>query len=112
MRKNPLFTGALGTYNGCILRESFRIPQGVRPFERVLQSPPHAEQCFAARRQQPQRSARDAKEQLRLVQADVDYGNKLGVKAGCISGLKKSVYNSTDFGAVVMSSKATAGNVS
>jgi hypothetical protein len=36
----------------------------------------------------------------------------LGVKAGCISGLKKSYYNSADFATVVMSSKATAGNVS
>jgi N4-gp56 family major capsid protein len=37
-----------------------------------------------------------------------DYGNQLGVEAGCIGGLKKSVYNSTDFGTVVMSSYAAA----
>src|SRR5262252_8324513 len=27
--QNPLFTGALGTYNGCILHESYRVTQGV-----------------------------------------------------------------------------------
>jgi hypothetical protein len=37
-----------------------------------------------------------------------DYGNKLGVKAGCISGLKKTVYNSADFATVVMSTRAAA----
>jgi hypothetical protein len=41
-----------------------------------------------------------------------DYGNKLGVKSGCIAGLKKSTYTESgsnhDFGVVVMSSKAVA----
>jgi N4-gp56 family major capsid protein len=26
--KNPLYTGALGEYNGCIMHEAFRVPQG------------------------------------------------------------------------------------
>tara|TARA_R110001583_G_scaffold37058_19_gene121352 strand:+ start:110 stop:250 length:141 start_codon:yes stop_codon:yes gene_type:complete len=35
-----------------------------------------------------------------------DYENELGVAAGMIYGLKKTVYNSIDFGTVVMSSRA------
>ena len=37
-----------------------------------------------------------------------DYGNQLGVKAGCIGGLKKSVYNGVDFGTITVSSYAVA----
>jgi len=111
--KNPLFTGALGTYNGCILHESFRVPQGVSS---VASGTPvttarrailcGAQAAVAGFGQGHDKNSYDWFEQL------FDYGNKLGVKAGCISGLKKSVYNSVDFGTVVMSSKAIAGNVS
>jgi hypothetical protein len=37
-----------------------------------------------------------------------DYENQLGVSAGLIFGLKKTVYNSTDFATIVMSSYAAA----
>ena len=110
--KNPLFTGALGTYNGCILHESYRVPQGVHSSSGVAVTTARravlcgAQAAVAAFGEGHDKNSYDWFEQL------FDYGNKLGVKAGCISGLKKSVYNSTDFGTVVMSSKATAGNVS
>ena len=35
-------------------------------------------------------------------------GNQLGVKAGLIAGLKKSVFNSIDFGTIVVSSRDAA----
>ena len=109
--KNPLFTGALGTYNGCILHESFRVAQGVTNAGVAVTTARRAVLCgaqaaVAAFGQGHDENSYDWFEQL------FDYGNKLGVKAGCISGLKKSVYNSVDFGTVVMSSKATPGNVS
>lgn len=37
-----------------------------------------------------------------------DYGNKLGVAAGMIWGLKKSLFNSVDYGVVVIPSYAVA----
>lgn len=110
--KNPLFTGALGTYNGCILHESYRVTQGVHSTTGAAVTTARravlcgAQAAVAAFGQGHDKNSYDWFEQL------FDYGNKLGVKAGCISGLKKSIYNSVDFGTVVMSSKATAGNVS
>lgn len=110
--QNALFTGALGTYNGCILHESNRVPQGVNSSTGAAVTTARrailcgAQAAVAAFGQGHDKNSYDWFEQL------FDYGNKLGVKAGCISGLKKSVYNSTDFGTVVMSSKAIAGNVS
>jgi len=111
--RNPLFTGALGTYNGCILHESYRVPQGVSSVASgtAVTTARRAILCgaqcaVAGFGQGHDKNSYDWFEQM------FDYGNKLGVKAGCISGLKKSVYNSVDFGTVVMSSKAIAGNVS
>lgn len=109
--RNPIFTGALGTYNGCILHESFRIPQGVNAGTgAAISTVRRAILCGAQAAavgfgQGHSQDSYDWFEQL------FDYGGKLGVKAGCISGLKKSTYNAQDFGTVVMSSKAIAGNI-
>jgi hypothetical protein len=37
-----------------------------------------------------------------------DYGNQLGVSAGCIGGLKKTVFNSADFATIVCSTAHSA----
>jgi len=39
---------------------------------------------------------------------EFDYGNKLGVSAGMIFGLKKSVFNSADFATIAIDTYATA----
>lgn len=101
--KNPIFSGALGTYNGCILHESTRITNGVNSgtgaaittVKRAVLCGAQAGVCGFG--QGHDKSTYDWFEQL------FDYGNKLGVKAGCISGVKKSRYNNADFGCVVMS---------
>lgn len=43
-----------------------------------------------------------------LREKDFDYGNQLGVSAGCIFGMKKTRFNSVDYGVVVMSTYAAA----
>ena len=105
---NPIFTGALGEYNGVVLHESNRITQGVHASSGAVQSNVRravlcgAQAAVCGFGEGHDKSTYDWFEQL------FDYGNKLGVKAGCIAGLKKSRYNSIDFGAVVMSSYAAA----
>jgi N4-gp56 family major capsid protein len=107
VRDNPIFTGALGVYNGCILHESTRVPTGVAAAgteqtdvrRALLCGAQSAAVAFGIGHNQ---TSYDWFEQL------FDYGNQLGVKSGCISGLKKLVWNSQDFGVVVMSSYAVA----
>lgn len=106
-KDNPIFTGALGVYNGCILHESTRVPTGVAAAGTEQTDVRRALLCGAqagavAFGQGHSKDSYDWFEQL------FDYGNQLGVKAGCISGLKKLVWNSQDFGVVVMSSYAVA----
>ena len=105
---NPIFTGALGVYNGCIMHESTRVPTGVDASDgtevttvrrAIMCGAQTAAVCFGEGHDQ---STYDWFEQL------FDYGNQLGVKAGNIGGLKKLRWNSQDFGVVVMSSYAVA----
>lgn len=108
IRDNPIFTGALGVYNGCILHESTRVPTGVNAstgaeittVRRALLC--GAQAAAVAFGQGHDQSTYDWFEQM------FDFGNQLGVKAGCISGAKKLVWNSQDFGVVTMSSYAAA----
>ena len=106
-KDNPIFSGALGVYNGCILHESTRVPTGVSVAGVEQTSVRRALLCGAQAAAVAfgvghDQNSYDWFEQM------FDYGNQLGVKAGCISGMKKLVWNSQDFGVVVMSSWAVA----
>jgi N4-gp56 family major capsid protein len=107
VKQNPIFTGALGEYNGCILHESTRVTDGVATAGTAVTTVKRAilcgAQCAAVSfGQGHDQSSYDWFEQL------FDYGNQLGVKAGNIAGLKKLTWNSQDFGVVVMPSSAAA----
>lgn len=106
--ENPIFTGALGVYNQAILHQSTRITTGVHSTTGVAEANVRravlcgAQACAMGFGQGHSFKEYDWFEKLH------DYGNQLGVKAGCIGGLKKSVFNSTDFGTITMSSYAVA----
>lgn len=106
--KNPIFTGALGMYNNVILHEANRVTTGVNSSTGAQITTVRravlcgAQACGMGFGKGYSFKQFDWSEEL------FDYGNQLGVGAGCISGLKKSVYNSTDFGTIVISSYAAA----
>ena len=101
--RNPIFTGALGEYNGVILHESTRITQGVSSATGLAVANTRravllgAQACTLAFGQGSSFESFDWNEEL------FDYGNQLGVEAGCIFGVKKMRFNSADFSTVVLS---------
>lgn len=101
---NPLFNGSLGVWNGCILHESSRIPYGGNSSTGVnVANTRRAVLCGAqavtmAFGQGGSESKFSWEEEL------FDYGNQLGVAAGSIFGMKKTVFNSADFATMVISS--------
>ena len=94
---NPIFNGALGEYNGVILHESTRVPaplaSGNSNFYRSILCGAQAASFGTGKRDQDQ--------QMKWVEELFDYENQLGVSAAMIWGLKKSVFNSIDFGTIV-----------
>jgi hypothetical protein len=97
----------LGEYNGCILHEAFRLPvitsTGGSKVGRAVLCGAQAASLSFGRDNGPNR--------MSWVEELFDYGNQLGVSAGCIAGLKKNIYNSQDFSTVVISAAHSAAAV-
>lgn len=101
---NPIFTGALGEYNGCILHKAYRITPCFYSSAYVANT---ARAVVAGAQAGALAFGRgDSKETFTWVEEMFDYGNMLGISAGSIFGIKKAVFNSVDFGTMVVSTYA------
>lgn len=106
---NPIYTGALGEYNGVILRSSQDVTQGVNSstgaaittVRRAVLLGAQAAMCAYGQNNYGPSKYRWNEELL-------DHKRKLEVSAWSIWGLKKTVFNSADFGTVVISTFAQA----
>lgn len=92
--QNPIYTGALGEYNGVILHESTRVPTVTSTVYRAIFAGAQAG-CIAYGQDAASGS-------MSWVEELFDYKNQLGVSAGMIWGMKKTVFNSADFGTIVV----------
>lgn len=101
IENNPIFTGALGVYNGVVLHDSTRIPaaptnSNVR--RAVFCGAQSAAMAFGKGY---------SGESARYVEDSFDYGRQFGQSVQTIAGIKKMVFNSIDFGTIVLASYAT-----
>lgn len=113
VRDNPIFSGALGVYNGIILHKWSRLPQGVHS---TTGAPvPNTRRAVLAGAQALSVAFGSDNSETRFtwVEEMFDYGNQFGVSAGSIFGMKKNrfipsdrVGAAEDFGAVVISTWA------
>jgi N4-gp56 family major capsid protein len=97
---NPIVTGASFEYNNVIVHESTRVP--LVPSQTVYRRAVMcgAQSAVVAYGRGSSSNAMDWNEEL------FDYGNQLGVEAGLIWGVKKTVFNSADFATIVHASYA------
>lgn len=109
---HPIYTGALGEYNGCILRSSQDVTLGVSSASsttsvantrRAVLLGAQAAVCAYGQKQSGPSKYRWNEELL-------DHKRKLEVSAWSIFGMKKAVFNSVDFGAITISSYAAASS--
>lgn len=105
LTENPIFTGALGMYNGVVLHESTRLytfntDGGTRCARAVFCGAQSA--AIAYGRGEEGKSG----DRFEWVEETFDFKNKLGVSAGMIFGLKKLTFNSEDFGTITISTNA------
>ena len=116
---NPVFTGALGVYNGTILHKAVRVTNGVNSTDAAASVPntKRAVLCGAqavcmAFGSENGVTRHTWEEQL------FDYSNQFGVSAGAIFGMKKLRYqpennsatNAEDYGCIVVPTWAEAAN--
>jgi N4-gp56 family major capsid protein len=106
---SPIYTGALGEYNGVIIRQSQDVTQGVSGAtglaittvrRAVLLGAQAAVIGFGQANYGPTK--------YRWNEELLDHKRKLEVSAWCICGMKKTRFNSADFGTIVVSTYATA----
>lgn len=102
---NPIFTGALGVYNNVVLHEWSYLPTGVSNSAATLNTIRRAVFCGAQAAGMAY-GQDNGPNQMSWVEELFDFGNQLGVSAGMIFGMKKTVFNSQDFGTIVLSSYA------
>lgn len=101
--KSPIYTGALGEYNGVVLHSSVRVPFVSASTSGVYRAIFMGAQAGAIAFGQD-----NGPNMMTWIEELFDYGNQLGVSAGMIFGAKKMVFNSQDFGTVVISTYAAA----
>lgn len=99
---NPIVTGASFVYNNVLVHEWDYLP--LVPSQTVYRRGVFcgAQAAVCAYGQDNSTNKMTWEEEL------FDYGNQLGVAAGAIFGVKKAVFNSVDFGTIVLSGYAPA----
>lgn len=99
-KKSPIYTGALGEYNGVVMHSSTRVPTVTAGVYRSIFCGAQAGAIAFGQDSAP--------DKMTWVEELFDYGNQLGVSAGMIFGAKKAVFNSQDFGTIVIATYAAA----
>jgi N4-gp56 family major capsid protein len=101
---NPIMTGASFVYNNVIVHESSYIPVVIST---VTSSTSYRRGVFCgAQAACVAVGQANSPTQMSWQEEMFDYDNQLGVSAGMIFGIKKMVYNSTDFATIVLSGYA------
>jgi len=101
---NPIITGMIGIYNNTVIVEDARIPYVASS---VTAPTTYRRAVFCGAQAAAIGFGRGGgSDNMTWVEELFDYGNQLGVSAGAIFGIKKLVFNSADFGTIVMSSYA------
>ena len=104
---NPILTGALGEYNGTLLYRWNRIPVAPTSTAAGAGNVRRAVLC-GAQAAMLAFGQDNSESKFTWVEKLFDYDNRFGVAAGTIFGMKKTVFNSLDFGTILMPSYAVA----
>lgn len=114
IKENPIFSGALGIYNGVVLHKASRVTLGVNSSSGAAVSNTRRAVLCGAQSAMIAFGSENSATKFTWVEEMFDYGNQFGVAAGAIWGLKKTKYipednsstNAEDFGTIVVSTYA------
>lgn len=103
--KNPIFDGSLGMYNGVVLREAEHVVQGVSSAGVLVPNVRRAV-LLGAQSAVTAFGMKATPEKYKQVEELFDYQRELGVSAQTVLGFKKTVFDGSDFGTIVISTYA------
>lgn len=108
-KDNPVFSGAIGMYNGVILRENEDVVTGVHSTSGAEQTSVRRALFLGAQAGCFAQSSKFSKNSpYKWVEKTFDYDRELGISVQSIMGLKKTIFNSEDFGVITASTYAAA----
>jgi N4-gp56 family major capsid protein len=105
---NPIFDGSLGVYNNVILRSAEHVTPGVRSDTSATIATVRRAVLLGAQSSVIAFGMKTAPEKYKTVEELFDYQRELGVSCQTVWGMKKTVFNSEDFGTIVVSTYAAA----
>lgn len=105
---NPIFDGALGIYNNVILREAEHVTTGVNSSTSAQITTVRRAVLLGAQAGVVSFGMKFTPEKYDMREELFDYQRELGVSCHTVWGVKKTVFNSADFGTIVVSTYAAA----
>jgi N4-gp56 family major capsid protein len=106
---NPIYDGSLGEYNNVILREAEHVVPGVNSSTAAAITTVRRAVLLGAQSAVIGYGMENSDAtSYKTVEEMFDYQRELGVSAQAVLGMKKTLFNSNDFGAVVISTYAAA----
>jgi N4-gp56 family major capsid protein len=104
--KNPIFTGALGVYHNVVLRESQNLPLAVNASTSAAIANTRRAVFLGAQAGVAAFGMDKTLGRYRWNEELYDHKRKLEVSGWTIWGMKKTIFNSSDFGSIVVSTYA------
>jgi len=106
---NPIYTGAAGEYNGVVLRVNEDVTTGVNASTGAELTNTRRAVLLGAQALLYGTSSKYSKDTpYKWVEEEFDYGRELGISAQGLFGIKKTRFNSQDFGTIVCPTYAAA----
>jgi N4-gp56 family major capsid protein len=106
---NPIISGSLGVYNNVIIRESEDVVPGVHSTTSAEQTSVRRALFLGAQAGCFAQSSRYSKNSpYKWVEKMFNYDKELGISVQSIMGLKKTIFNSEDYGVITISTYAAA----
>lgn len=105
-QNNPIYSGALGEYNGVVLREAEHVVPGVNSSTGAEISTVRRAVLLGAQSMVAAFGTKMTPSKYKLVEETFDYQRELGVAAKTVLGMKKTVFDGSDFGCIVVSTYA------
>jgi len=104
---NPIFTGALGVYDGCIIFENTRVFSPLAGVRRNLFLGAQAGVFAVGNAYDSMEQARVGKDNIMSWYEEVDdFGNEKAIACGAIFGINKSMFNGKNFSVIEIRSYA------